>query len=72
MGELSVAPDTHKRLAGYSVGGGKSDGFAAGRGLSELLIVPCANHLEVLDRVGLPPAILGYLARRGSIGALYD
>lgn len=45
------------------LGGGKADGFAAGRGASQLLIVPQANHLEILDRAALPPAILDYLAR---------
>jgi pimeloyl-ACP methyl ester carboxylesterase len=45
------------------LGGGKTDGFAAGHGASQLLIVPQANHLEILDRAALPPAILDYLAR---------
>ena len=45
------------------IGGGKSDGFAAGRGASQLLVVPQANHLEILDRGLLAPAILDYLAR---------
>lgn len=44
------------------IGGGKADGFAMGRGASRLLIVPNANHLEILDRAALPPAILDYLA----------
>jgi pimeloyl-ACP methyl ester carboxylesterase len=45
------------------LGGGRTDGFATGHGASQLLIVPQANHLEILDRTALPPAILDYLAR---------
>lgn len=45
------------------IGGGKADGFAMGRGPSQLLIVPRTNHLEILDRSALPPAILDYLRR---------
>ena len=45
------------------LGGGKADGFAAGRGASQLLVVPRANHLEILDRGALPPALLDYLER---------
>jgi len=48
------------------LGGGKADGFAAGRGASQLLVVPQANHLEILDRGALPPAILAYLARESA------
>jgi pimeloyl-ACP methyl ester carboxylesterase len=48
------------------IGGGKGDGFAMGRGASRLLIVPNANHLEILDRAALPPAILDYLAHDAS------
>jgi len=44
-------------------GGGKGDGFAMGRSASQLLVVPHANHLEILDRPALAPAILDYLAR---------
>jgi pimeloyl-ACP methyl ester carboxylesterase len=43
------------------LGGGKADGFAKGRGASRLLIVPNANHLDILDGDSLPPAILNYL-----------
>ena len=43
------------------LGGGKADGFAKGRGVSRLLIVPNANHLDILDHDILPPAILAYL-----------
>lgn len=51
-------------LALYELaGGGKADGFATGRGPSQLLIVPQTNHLEILDRTALPPAILDYLRR---------
>jgi pimeloyl-ACP methyl ester carboxylesterase len=50
-------------LALYEMlGGGKGDGFAMGRTASRLLVVPHANHLEILDRAALPPAILDYLA----------
>jgi pimeloyl-ACP methyl ester carboxylesterase len=45
------------------IGGGKADGFVMGRGPSQLLFVPRTNHLEILDRTALPPAILGYLGR---------
>lgn len=45
------------------IGGGKGDGFARGRGASRMLIVPNTNHLEMLDRAALAPAILDYLAR---------
>lgn len=48
------------------LGGGKADGFAAGRGASQLLVVPRANHLEILDRGALPPAILDYLERESA------
>nr|WP_294814155.1 alpha/beta hydrolase [uncultured Sphingomonas sp.] len=51
-------------LALYELmGGGKSDGFATGRGTSQLLIVPDTNHLEILDREVLAPAMLAYLER---------
>jgi len=43
------------------MGGGKADGFAKGRGASRLLMVPNANHLDVLDSEFLPPAIEAYL-----------
>ena len=58
----SVRPSHAVALYGL-LGGGKADGFATGRGASQLLIVPRANHLEILDRAALPPAILDYLAR---------
>ena len=48
-------------------GGARRDGFAAGRNASQLLIVPRTNHLEILDRPALPPAILDYLRRDDSI-----
>jgi hypothetical protein len=35
----------------------------AGRGASQLLIVPDTNHLEILDRDVLAPAMLAYLDR---------
>ena len=44
------------------VGGGKGDGFASGRSASRLMVVPDANHLEVLERAILPPAIIDYLS----------
>lgn len=43
------------------MGGGKADGFAKGRGASRLMIVPNANHLDILDSELLPPAIEAYL-----------
>ena len=47
------------------IGGGKGDGFAMGRCASRLMILPNTNHLEMLDRTALAPAILDYLARVG-------
>lgn len=47
------------------LGGGKSDGFAMGRGASQLMVVPHANHLEILDRPILPMTILDFLERDG-------
>ena len=44
------------------VGGGRGDGFASGRPPSRLLVVPHANHLEILDRAALAPAIDGFLS----------
>jgi len=44
------------------VGGGKADGFAGGRGASRLMVLPNTNHLEILNRKLLAPAILDYLA----------
>lgn len=58
----SVRP-SHAIALYEMMGGGKSDGFAAGRGASQLLIVPDTNHLEILDRDVLAPAMLAYLDR---------
>ena len=58
----SVRPEHALKLYEL-VGGGKGDGFVTGRGASRLLIIPNTNHLEILDRAALAPAILDYLAR---------
>lgn len=61
----SVRP-SHALALFELLGGGRADGFALGRGPSQLLIVPNASHLTILDHPALPPAMLDYLARDSS------
>ena len=63
VGDADSVRPAHALKLFELVGGGKSDGFATGRGPSRLLIIPNTNHLEILDRTVLAPAILDYLAR---------
>jgi pimeloyl-ACP methyl ester carboxylesterase len=62
VGDADSVRPAHALKLYELVGGGKSDGFASGRGPSRLLIMPNTNHLEMLDRSALAPAILDYLA----------
>ena len=70
---LHIVGDADSVRAGHALklyeltGGGKGDGFAMGRGASRLMILPNTNHLEMLDRTALAPAILDYLARAGDV-----
>ena len=62
VGDADSVRLTHALALYNLVGGGKSDGFAAGRNASRLMVVPNANHLEILERHILAPAIQDYLA----------
>jgi len=63
VGDADSVRPAHALRLYELVGGGKGDGFAQGRGPSRLMIVANTNHLEILDRSALAPAILDYLAR---------
>lgn len=62
VGDADSVMPAHAVALYECLGGGRGDGFAAGRGASRLMIVPHANHLEILDRSSLGPAILDFLA----------
>ena len=63
VGDADSVRPAHALRLYELVGGGKGDGFATGRNASRLLVLPNTNHLEILDRTALAPAILDYLAR---------
>lgn len=62
VGDADSVRPSHALALYESLGGGKGDGFALGRGPSRLMIAPHANHLEILDRSILAPAMLDFLA----------
>ena len=63
VGDADSVRPAHALQLFELVGGGRADGFAVGRGASRLFIIPNTNHLEILDRAALAPAMLDYLAR---------
>lgn len=62
IGDADSVRPAHALALYELLGCGKADGFAMGRGPSRLMIIPNTNHLEMLERAALPPAILAYLA----------
>lgn len=62
VGDADSIRPAHALALYELLGGAKADGFAMGRPASRLMIIPNTNHLEILDRSALAPAILDYLA----------